>query len=152
MSRTSERQRAVALKAADAGALIRFSLPFAFQQMSAAQVDLVQRVFDSYVVNPAVQKEADELYRKSINGQSGVVVNRDPEIVRRAEKVMEDYIPVKEADRSVRLDFEKLLVQDALKPKTDNPDEAAFLDKVHQTLAHKGVWLRVERRQFHLPG
>ena len=146
MSRTTERQRAVALKAADARALIKSHLPFTLQQMSAAQVDLVQRVLDSYVVNPAVKKEADELYRKSIQGQSGSVVARDPDIVRRGDKVMEDYIEIKESDKNVRLDFAKLLTPDALNPTSDNPDEAAYLIKVKQTLASKGVWLRIERK------
>ena len=98
MSRTTERQRAVALKAADARDLIKSSLPFALQQMSAAQIDRVQRVLDAFVVNPAVQKEAADLDRKSIKLQVGELVSRDEAIVRRADKVRADYIPVREAE------------------------------------------------------
>jgi len=47
VSRVTERQRAITLKAADARDLIRSSLPFVLQQMTAAQVDQVQRVLDA---------------------------------------------------------------------------------------------------------
>lgn len=144
MSRQTERQRAVALKAADARELIKPTLPFVLEQMSAAQLDQVQRVLDAAVVNPAVQKEVDELYRKSVIAESGGLVNRDPAMVRRADKAAESLIPITEADKRVRLDFEKLLTPDALKAKTDNPDEKAFLSKIRQTLKNEGVWLRFD--------
>src|SRR5713226_8185208 len=102
MSRATERQRAKALKAADARELVKPSLPLVLQQMTPTQVDQVQRVLDSYVVNPAVQKEVDDLNRKSIIAQSNGYANRDPELVRRAEKAKENLIPVTEADKRVR--------------------------------------------------
>lgn len=144
MSRDAERQRAKALRVADARDLIKASLPFVLQNMTAAQIDQVQRVLDAYVVNPAVPKEVDELYRKSVIAESGGLVNRDPEMVRRAQRAENGMIPIKEADKHVRLDFAKLLAADALKPTTDNPDEAAYLIDVAGTLAQQGVWLRFD--------
>lgn len=44
--------------------------------------------------------------------------------------------------KPIRLDFEALLTPEALQAKTDNPDEAAYLETVRQTLATRGVWLR----------
>jgi hypothetical protein len=144
MSRDAERQRAKALKVADARDLFKASLPFVLQNMTAAQIDQVQRVLDAYVVNPAVQKEVDELYRKSVIAQSGGLVNRDPEMVRRAQRTENGMIRIKEADKHVRLDFAKLLAPNALKPTTDNPDEAAYLIDVAGSLAQQGVWLRFD--------
>src|SRR5262245_59268894 len=128
----------------DARALIRSSLPFVLHHMTAAQVQQVQRVLDAYVVNPAVQKEVDDLYRKSVIAQSGPVINRDPAMVHRAKLAEGKYIRVTDADKHVRLDFQKLLAPEALRPKTDNPDEARYLVEVKRALASQGVWLRFE--------
>lgn len=146
MSRDAERQRAKALKAADARDLIKPSLPFVLQQMTPVQLDQVQRVLDAAVVNPAVQKEVDDLNRKSIIAQSGALTNRDPAMVRRAQQAEGNFIPIKEADKHVRLDFQKLLAANALKPTTDNPDEAAYLIEVNEILGNKGIWLRFDSK------
>lgn len=136
------RSRATALKAADARGLLQASLPFALEHMTAEQVGKMQRVLDAAVVNPEVEKEADALYRRSVIAESGSLVNRDPGMVRRAERAMKSYVPVSESDKRIRLDFKTLLSSDALTPRTDNPDEGAYLARVRQTLAGKGVWLR----------
>src|SRR5205814_9362721 len=94
--------------------------------------------------NQAVQKEVDDLNRKSVVAQSGALVNRDPDMVRRAQRAEDGMIRIKEADKHVRLDFHKLLAPDAFKPTTDNPDEAAYLIDVRETLAKQGVWLRFD--------
>ena len=65
------RQRAKALKAADARTLLKASLPFVLEHMTDEQVQQMQRVLDAAVVNPDVQKEAEDLYRRSIVAQSG---------------------------------------------------------------------------------
>jgi hypothetical protein len=136
------RQRAKELKAADARTLLQASLPFVLAHMTNDQVQKMQRVLDAAVVNPDVRKEAEDFYRRSIVAQSGSVTNRDPILVRRAERAMESFIPVTEADKRIRLDFKTLLTPEALQATTDNPDEAAYLEKVRQTLATRGVWLR----------
>ena len=145
------RQRAEALKGADARTLLEASLPFVLEHMSDKQVQQMQRVLDAAVVNPSVQKETEDLYRRSIVAQSGFVTNRDPRIVRRAERAMESFIPIPEADKRIRLDFEALLTPEALKPTTDNPDEAAYLETVMQTLAARGVWLRLNPKYVRNP-
>lgn len=137
------RQRAKALKAADARTLLKSSLPFLLQQMAPEHIQQVQKVMDAAVVNPVISKEADELYRRSVTHRIGTQVNRDPKMVRRAERVAQTMIPVTEKDKHIRLDFSKLLAHDALLPTTDNPDEVAYLSKIRQTLASKGVWLRI---------
>jgi hypothetical protein len=138
------RKRAIALKAADAGTLLKSALFFVVHTMTPDQLGQVQKVLDAAVVNPVVQKEYNDLMRKSVIAQSGMVVNRDPNTVLRANKVAEGMIAVSEADKHVRLEFTKLLTPDALEPKTDNPDEAAFLVSIRHTLAHNGVWLRFD--------
>ncbi len=142
-SESPGRQRAKALKAADARTLLKSSLPFLLQQMAPEHIQQVQKVMDAAVVNPVISKEADELYRRSVTHRIGTQVNRDPKMVRRAERVAQTMIPVTEKDKHIRLDFGKLLAHDALLPTTDNPDEAAYLSKIRQTIATKGIWLRI---------
>jgi len=142
-NRTAERQRATALKAADARAILKARLPLVFADNDAGQVDQVQRFLDSLVVNPAVQKEVDDLDRKSIKSQPDSTIEyRDQDKVRQRDKKKQELIVVKETDRRVRVNHEKLLTSDALKPTTDNPDEAVYLLQVKGALADKGVWLR----------
>ncbi|MDQ2980623.1 MAG: hypothetical protein M3R62_15550 [Acidobacteriota bacterium] len=130
------------MKAADAFTLLQARLPFVLEHMTEKQVQQMQRVLDAAVVNPDVEKEAADLYRRSITAQSGSLSNRDPRMVRRGDRAMESSIPIREADKRIRLDFNDLLTPEALKATTDNPDEAAYLQAVKNTLAAKGVWLR----------
>ena len=145
------RQQAKALNAADARTILRAALPFVLKNMSEKQLDHMQRVLDAAVVNPAVEKEANDIYRRSVRAQSGSLVMRDEKMVRRAYRVMERSIHVTEADKRIRLDFEVLLANDALKPRTDNPDEAAYLQLVRKTLANRGVWLRFGKKYVRDP-
>lgn len=138
-----DRQRAIALKAADARSLLHSTLPFVLRNMSRAQVEQVQKILDAAVVNPVINKEANEIYRKSVRAQSGNIVMRDEKMVNRAYRVNATMIPVAEQDKHVRLDFPLLLTPEALKPTTDNPDEAAYLNTMRGTLTDKGVWLRI---------
>lgn len=140
----THRQKAIELKAADAKVLLNSSLPFVFKLMTPAQIQQVQKVLDAAVVNPEVNRKYKELRQKSITAQSGNIVLRDEKIVRQADRLVETYmIPLDEWDKRIRLDFAKLLTHDALKPTTDNPDEAAYLLKIRNTLANRGVWLRI---------
>lgn len=145
------RQQAKALNAADARTILRAELPLVLKHMSEKQLDHMQRVLDAAVVNPAVEKEANDIYRRSVRAQSGSLVMRDERMVRRAYRVLEGRIHVTEADKRIRLDFEALLANDALKPRTDNPDEAAYLELVRKALANRGVWLRFGKKYVRDP-
>ena len=67
---------------------------------------------------------------------------RDAALDRRGDKIMKSYVPVREADKRILLDYKQLLAPDALKATTDNPDEAAYLERVRVTLEKRGVYLR----------
>lgn len=136
------RQPAITLKAADAKILLG-SLPFVRTVLTAPQVQQVQQVLDAAVVNPAARRKQNELMRQSIVAQSGNLVSRNPDVVRRAEQVARTIIPVTEASRRIRINHLPLLALDAFKPLTDNPDEARYWAKVKGTLATRGVWLRI---------
>ena len=145
------RSKAVALKALEARQLIGAAFPLILNMMSPGQVGQVQKVLDAAVVNPAVKKEYDELMRKSVIAESGGYANRDPNIVNKANRVWEGMIAVGEADKRVQLDPAKLLQAGALRPRTDNPDEASYLNKVMNTLRAKGVWLHVDHKFIRNP-
>lgn len=137
------RSQATALKAADARALLQAALPFVLERMTNDQIGQVQKVFDAAVINPGVQEKATEILRKGTRDY-GSIRTVDPAAERKSSKVMQDYVPIAESDKRVRLDATTLLAKDALTPRTDNPDEAKFLPRVRATLAQKGIWLRFE--------
>lgn len=151
-----DRKRAIALKAADAHEMLKTSVPFVFNHMSQAQIAQVQKVLDAAVVNPAVQQEYQQAIRGSIveygrpgGNYEGVYYNgrmvlRDVHKVRRAERVLDQQIAVSPVDKRIRLDAGKLLAADALKPRTDNPDEALYLKNVGKALEEKDVWLHID--------
>jgi hypothetical protein len=143
------RKRARTLKAVDARALLHANLPYVLKHMTDAEVDQIQRVLDAAVVDPEIKREADDIYRRSVISQSGPLVYRDQSMVHRSDRVLEGYIFVKDEDKHLRLDYQHLLTPDALKPTTDNPDEATFLQGVPKTLASKGVWLRLGQPYVH---
>ena len=111
--------------------------------MTAAQIDQVQRVFDAAVVNPVVQHEYRKMYAKSVTGRVGSQYVHDERLVRKADGIADGLIQVSDRDKRLRLQFELLLIGNALTPITDNPDEAAYLKKIRATLEQKGVWLRI---------
>ena len=78
-----DRQRAIALKAADARTLLQKNLPYVLHVLTSAQLAQVQRVLDAEVVNPEIAKQANEVYRKSVTAQSGNLVVRDERTVHR---------------------------------------------------------------------
>lgn len=140
----TDRKRAIALKAADARQLLQKHLPYILKVITPAQLAQVQKVLDAEVVNPEIAKEANEVYKRSIQAQSGNLVMRDQKMVDRAYRIMNTQLRVREADQHIRLDYRRLLTADALHPKTDNPDEAEYLQKVRNTLDSKGIWLRFD--------
>lgn len=146
-----DRKRAIALKAADARTLLQKHLPYVLTVMTPAQLAQVQRVLDAEVVNPEIAKQANEVYRKSVTAQSGNLVVRDEKTVHRAYRIMATQIKAGESDHHIRLDYSRLLTADALKPATDNPDEAEYLGRVRNTLQNKGIWLRFDKQLVHDP-
>ncbi len=141
-----DRKRAIALKAADARTLLQRHLPYVLTVITPAQLAQVQRVLDADVVNPEVAKQANEVYKRSVIAQSGAIVMRDEKTVNRAYRIMATQIRVSESDQHIRLDYKRLLTVDALKPATDNPDEAEYLGRVRNTLESKGIWLRFDNQ------
>jgi hypothetical protein len=139
-----DRKRAIALKAADARALLQKHLPYVLHVLTPAQLAQVQRVLDAEVVNPEVAKQANEVYRKSVTAQSGNLVLRDQKTVDRAYRIMATQIKASESDQHIRLDYKRLLTVDALATVTDNPDEREYLGRVRNTLENKGIWLRFD--------
>ncbi len=149
MSRDIERQKAKTLKVMDARDLIKAKFSAILPHLTAAQIDQVQRQLDAYLINEDVDRQLEELNRKSIIGRTpgGQPVHDESKRVSpdTLMKVKKNKIDIKEADTVIRLDFEKLLAADALKPTSDNPDEAAYLLMVRAALATQGVWFRVFR-------
>jgi len=145
------RQRAIDLKAADARLVLVSTLPYVLAIVTADELGQVQKVLDAAVVNPVVQKEYDDLMRKSVIAQSGGLANRDPDMVKRAKKVLDGLIQVSEQDKHLRLDYAKLLMPGALQTTTDNPDEARYLDSIRHTLTVDGAWLRFDYKMVRDP-
>lgn len=137
------RKQAKELHAANAQEIVRASLPFVIEHMTAAQFNRMQRVLDAEVVDPVVKAEADAVYARSTK-YSGSLVFHDAALVHRYEQMMQHYVYINDADKRIRLDLKEILDPDALKPVTDNPDEARYLERVARTLAEKGIWLRFE--------
>lgn len=138
-----DRKRAIALRALDATMLINSRFSQANLNMTAAQIEQVQRVLDAAVVNPVVRKEYQEAYEKSIIGRVGNQFAFDPKLSRQADKVFEGMIAVSESDRHIRLNFRLMMMGNALTPTTDNPDEAKYLNTIPSILEQRGVWLRL---------
>lgn len=140
---SNSRKRAIALGAISVSTLLNSAgLSGVFAQLTANQVHQLQRYLDAAVIDPAVKSEANAVYQKGTKVY-GNLVYTDPATQHRVDRVMRDYITIDEFDDTVRLDLAKLLDPKALKPTTDNPDEAAYLESVRKRLERTGVWLRV---------
>ena len=133
--------------AVDVDLLVSSRLPAVYQLLSKAQLDQLQRYLDAAVINPIAAKHFEELEQKAIVTdipETGFIY-RDPDKERRAYKAYAaESIVVGKRDNVVRVNHKALITEDALKPTTDNPDEAAYLKLVSRTLESKGVWLHVE--------
>jgi len=136
------RKLAASLHAQDAQILLKAHLPVVLDNMTDAQLQQMQMVLDAAVVDPEIKKEAKKYYDKAgvWTSQGSAIWDEDAE--RKADRIMEGYITVGDWDKRIRLDYQKLMEPDALKPITDNPDEASYLDSIKRTLAKQGVWLQ----------
>ena len=137
------RNRAVSLQAATIGEVLRIAdfLPI-LTQLTPAQRQKLQLYLDAAVVDPVVRNEARALYQKGTKYYGELVVV-DPEMKRRAQRVMGDFIPVSDLDDCVRLNFTQMLDASEFTPTTDDPDEAEYLGVIRKTLEARGVWLRL---------
>jgi hypothetical protein len=156
VSRQTERQRAKALNVPSASDLVYSTVPYAMNALTDAQIDQVQRVLDAAVVNPAVEKEAADTeyelrHAEMRYNQRGEYTYAEPTVAERLRHRKDGLIPVKESDKHIRLDHRKLFTREALKPRTDNPDEAAYLLDVLATLDARGVWFRFGMKSFRDP-
>lgn len=147
------RDRASRLHAADAQEVVTRTLPRVAAILTASQFATLQKAMDAAVVNPAVQAEYDELMKRAVIAQSGRLVSRDPDLVEKANRVWErGMVASSAADQRVRIDVSQLLTPDALTPRSDNPDEAGYLERIGAALsAEPGVWLRIHQPWVNTP-
>jgi hypothetical protein len=97
-------------------------------------------VIDASAINPGVRERLAEAEQKATK-QYGSLTVRDEKLGRAADRVGEELVPVGANDKRIHLDAKPLLYPELFTPKTDNPDEAAFLDGVRGYLERNGVWL-----------
>jgi hypothetical protein len=137
------RNRAISLQAATIGEVLTIAgfIPI-LAQLTPAQRQKLQRYLDAAVVDPVVRNESSALYQKGTKYYGELVVV-DPEMKRRAQRVMDDFIPVSDLDDCVRLNFTQMLDASEFTPTTDDPDEAEYLGVIRKTLEARGVWLRL---------
>ena len=137
---SADRQRAIELGAvALFDLLAKAGMGGLIVQLTASQIQQLQRYLDAAVIDPAVKREAAAVYRGS------------PEAQRQVDKIMREYIPVGQLDDTVRIDLSKALDRKALAPITDNPDEADYLEAVRKKLDSDGVWLRISAKLVRNP-
>src|SRR5882757_10885698 len=103
------RNRAISLQAATIGEVLTIAgfIPI-LAQLTPAQRQKLQRYLDAAVVDPVVRNESSALYQKGTKYYGELVVV-DPEMKRRAQRVMGDFIPVSDLDDCVRLNFTQML-------------------------------------------
>lgn len=140
---SNSRERAIALQAATvAEVLAGAGCTWVVQYLAAGHLQQLQRFIDAAVVEPELKKEAEALYRQGTI-RYGSIARVDPAAQRRAEAVLRSGPKAGAGDDRVRVDIQRILGADALKPLTDNPDEAAYLEEVRKRLDESGIWLRL---------
>jgi hypothetical protein len=136
------RKLATTLHAQNARDLLKAQLPVVLDNMSDEQIRQMQMVLDASVIDPAIEKEAKKYYTKAGVWTSQGYAIWDEGAKRKADRIMDGFIRVADWDSRIRLDYQKLMESNALKPATDNPDEATFFDSIKKTLDKRGVWLQ----------
>lgn len=140
------RERAIALKAPTLGEVLAVNgFSRVHETLTAAQRQQMQRYLDAQVVDPVVWREAEEIRRRGTKVYGSIAVT-DPAMQRKADRVMRQFITIGKQDDRVRIRLEKFLDEAAFAPTTDNPDEAAYLERVRHTLIERGVWLRLAQK------
>ena len=143
MTRAEERKQAAGLRAVDVRELIKTSLPGVLPQLTATHIDQLQRILDVAVINADIEGRGAAIDRQAIRGR---IVHsneylRNPAGVAQRNNVLAQKITLKPGENAIRLDLKRLLTPDALKPTSDNPDEAAYLLVVAEVYEQRGVWL-----------
>lgn len=138
------RERAIALKAASArDVLSDAGFAWLAPAISAGQWQQLQRYLDAAVLDQSVKQEVEALRRQGTR-QYGNIVYTSPEAQRLIDKAKRGHVPAGKGDSRVRLDYKRLLSADALKPVTDSPDEADYLEQqARKALEDQGVWLQL---------
>ena len=146
MNRAEERKKAAALNAVDVRDVIRRAYPDVIPLLTPVQVDQLQRGIDVATINADIEQRGEVLDQRSIKGKiiHSSSYLRDPTIVAERDKVLRQRIAAKLGENVVRLEFHRLVTPTALKPTSDNPDEAAYLLIVADVYLHRGVWLMVD--------
>lgn len=143
------RKKAEQLGAVDAKALIA-TVPYLAQLLSGKEIAQLQKVLDAAVLNPTYQKKYEQAMRNATKVY-GDLVYRDKRKARLAYKILDQKVRVSKSDSYIRLDHNKMLMADALSPRTNNPDELAYLVQLKSVINRKGVWLHLEPK-FLEPG
>ena len=141
----NDRKQAVEAGAVSLSSLLaKAGLSPLFNQLTAAQVQLLQNYLDAAAVDASIETETADLRNKGATNQDGNGT-ANPEAQRKIDRLRRDYVPISRLDDATRLNISKILDPKALSPITDNPDEAAYLKSVRAWLDDKGVWLRLDR-------
>ena len=138
------RERAKALGAADARQMLSAQLPAVLSILSESQIEQIQRIFDAKVINPGIETEYAKLQEGAhyMEGDPERFSFTIPEKQAKADAVMNDYVPIEERDRWIKLDASKLFDSDVFAPPTVNvADEMAFRDWMYQRIESGGIWL-----------
>jgi len=142
------RRLAVQLGATDANALLQNTLPYLLRTLTPEQIGRVQKVLDAAVVNPVLQQQYAGASRKYAQWERahGIYHSQSsrPTESPQMRRIDDELIAVDGSDKHILVQHQKLLAHDALIPQSDNPDEAAYLSKIMQSLGSQGVYLRVE--------
>ena len=138
----SRRERAAKLGAPDALEFLGPQLPFVAAQLSANQVAQVQKVLDSTVINPDVEKRRGELERRATKTYGSLEV-KDEKLERQAWAVAGEKIQLEPSDWRIQLDAKRLLTDDVFEVRALNREEAHFMKIARQVVAERGIWLRL---------
>jgi len=147
---TRIRKKAKELGAPSAEDLIA-NVPSLRKLLAPQHVAEFQRIIDASFLNPMYEKQFRDAMEASVTARSGELIMYDEAKVRNAHEIRDRKIRVSKSDGHIRLDHHKMLTADALTPRSNNPDEAEYLQKVRSVLNSLGVWLRIEQ-PWHLKG
>src|SRR4051794_10933803 len=148
---SNDRTTAIEAGAVSLGDLLtKAGWPKLINQLTAAQIALLQRFLDAAATDASIETQSADLHNKNTTNQGGRWIT-NPEAQRKIDSLRRNYVPLQQLDDTVRIDLAKALDPAALAPITDNPDEADYLKSVRKRLEEKGVWLRIDRDLVHDP-
>lgn len=143
MNRSEERKRAQQLKAVDVRDVLRASLP-AVLPLISDHIDQLQRMLDVEAINADIDTRIEDLTGfKFVRGKGTYSEKylRDPS---QRDKLLAQKLRTRRDENVVSVDYRKLVTADALRPRSDNADEAAYLLVVAEAFEHHGIWLLLD--------